>query len=113
MKKDRVRDYATAAFRDYALYGLAPQEKPLTNTQTADIYAVHKTLEYFESTSRSYVVSAVKAVYFAGADKPIRTRNISERVSQFAVNCPADESTVYRWLKEARSKFADFRGLTH
>lgn len=113
MKKDRIRDYATAAFRDFALCGLASQEKPLTNTQTADINAVFKTLEYFESTNRLYVVAAIKAVYFAGADKPIRTRNISERVSHFAVNCPADESTVYRWLKEARSKFAEFRGLTH
>lgn len=110
MKKDRIRDYATAAFRDYALR--LKNGGTMSASARADNEAVRKTLEYFKAEGKQYVVSAVEAVYFVGASAPVRCRNISDRVSRFAIEHHADESTVYRWLKEARRKFAEYRGLT-
>lgn len=108
MKKDRIRDYATAAFRDYA----DTTARPMTTSQRADYIAVDQTLKHFMSTGKPYIVYAVKAVYCAGANERLRLRDISARVSRFAIEHHADESTVYRWLKEARCKFAEYRGLT-
>ena len=112
MKKDRVRDYATAAFRDYALYKSDKLDKCADQPFLNDLCAVEKTLDFFNTHDKQYIVEAVQAVYFSADKNPIRKRSISERVRRFAVDCSADESTVYRWLKEARNKFAHFRGLT-
>lgn len=110
MKKDRIRDYATAAFRDYALR--CKNGGAASDAMNADDEAVRKTLEYFNSKNKQYISGAVEAVYFAGASEPLRICNISRRVSRYALEHYADESTVYRWLKEARRKFAEYRGLT-
>ncbi|MGN0598907.1 MAG: hypothetical protein ACI4JK_03335 [Oscillospiraceae bacterium] len=109
MKKDRIRDYATAAFRDYAK---DTSLKPMTTSQRDDFIAVDKTLKHFMSTGKPYIVYAVKAVYCAGINEQLRLHDISSRVRRFAIEHHADESTVYRWLKEARCKFAEYRGLT-
>ena len=110
MKKDRIRDYATEAFRDYANYG---DKVPIISPSLkADYIAVENTLKHFMVIGKPYIVFAVKAVYFAGSNERLHQRDISSRVSRFAIEHHADESTVYRWLKEARCKFAEYRGLT-
>lgn len=108
MKKDRVRDYATAAFRDYALALKSP--KDISEPQRMDNAAVEKTLTYF-SDKKPYIVSAVKAVYFIDAGVPFRKKTISSRVLDYARLEHIDASAVYRWLREARHKFAEYRGL--
>ena len=108
MKKDRVRDYATAAFRDYAL--ALKSAKNVSEPQSRDIAAVENTLKYFED-KKPYVVSAVKAVYFTDAGFPLRKKTLSNRVLDYATQSGADPSSVYRWLREARCKFAEYRGL--
>lgn len=110
MKKDRVRDYATAAFRDYALYMKSPFE--MQEPQTKDIEAVKAVIDYFNNKGKRHVVMAIEDIYFVEPNKPLKKNEITERVKYFAVEFPADESSVYRWLKAARNKFAEFRGLS-
>lgn len=110
MKKDRIRDYATAAFRDYAIQ--RKNKNFASDSLRADFEAVQKTLKFFCIEGELYIIAAVEAVYFAEAGLPVRRSSISARVSRFAIEQHADESTVYRWLKKARCKFAEYRGLT-
>lgn len=110
MKKDRIRDYATAAFRDYAKRLNSGGD--ISASAAEDDEAVRKTLQYFKSEGKPYIVGAIEAVYFKGASEPLRICSISSRVKRYAFEQYADESTVYRWLKEARCKFAQYRGLT-
>lgn len=109
MKKDRVRDYATAAFRDYAL-SLKSLEI-LSGPQSRDFAAVENTLRFF-SEKKPCVVSAVKAVYFIDAGQPLRKNTVTLRVRKYALLEHTDERSVYRDLKAARNKFAEYRGLT-
>lgn len=109
MKKDRVRDYATAAFRDYAKRQATDCAMP---SEQQDSAAIELTFDHLESQGKEHIINAVKAVYFAGANERLKIRDISLRVSRFAIEQHADESTVYRWLKEARDLFAKYRGLT-
>lgn len=141
MKKDFTRDYVTEAFRLYAKLGsptyeqarqkiyedelskvssfVPPDEaiiyaEQATEKQTPyllDIMAVDKTIELLEQGEKTHIIAAVKAVYFAYPQQPIRKGDISERVRRYSIQCPTDERTVYRWLKEARLLCAAVRGL--
>ncbi len=109
MKKDRVRDYATEAFRDYAL--ALKSSGDISEARRMDIAAVEKMLTYF-ADKKPCVVSAVKAVYFTDAGVPFRKNTVSFRVREYAISEHTDERSVYRDLKAARNKFAEYRGLT-
>ncbi len=141
MKKDATRDYTTEIFRTYAAAGfptyketrkhiyeaelakrknmdvakaVAEAEKA-TEKKTPfllDILAAEKTIELLIKGNRVDIVSAVKAVYMVFPTQPLHRGDITERVRRFAVECPADTSTVYRWLREARLLCASIRGLT-
>ena len=76
-----------------------------------DILAVEETIALLEKGEKSNIVKAVKAVYFVNPQQPLRRGDISNRVRRFAITYPADERTVYRWLKEARLLCAAIRGL--
>lgn len=110
MKKESTRDYITAAFRFYALRSGQEPEK-INSPEYFDHIAVRLMFETLERERKEHIACAVKAVYFAQPNKPLRNNEISERVSRFAVNWPTDERTVYRWLKTARELCASFRGL--
>lgn len=145
MKKDNVRDYATAAFQYYAFLGKPHKEdleqqyydealneykkgeikgsgisKPteqavmyaegrLRDKQAElwDILAVEKTLIQLDCCERQ----AVEMVYFEHAHRAIKKGEISERVTKASLYIPADERTVYRYLRKARLIFAYERGL--
>lgn len=140
MKKEHTRDYITEAFRLYAAMGKPTYERvkadiynaelakrsgdnpsvAVARAETAvnnnapmllDILAVERTMELLERGKKGHIVEAVKAVYFVRPTMPIRRGAISERVRCFALLYPADTSTVYRWLKEARYLCAAIRGL--
>lgn len=140
MKKDFTRDYTTEAFRLYAAMGKPTYEAarksiyeaelskrnsvdPATAVQQAeiavekkapmllDILAVEKTIELLERGEKPHIVAAIKEVYFAHPLQPLHKGDISGRVRRFAIVCPTDERTVYRWLKEARLLCAAIRGL--
>lgn len=136
MKKDSVADYAVAAFSLYARYGrrseeevreyiyhreLLRHERPDTAVKRAeaaveessalfaDISAVKKTLDLLSRCGDPNRLRAVLAVYVS-AEGSAR-KDIGARVRAASREIPAAERTVYRWLKEARTVFAEFRGL--
>ena len=140
MKKDFTRDYVTEAFRVYAAMGkptyeeaqrkvyeielskcsdidpsiaVVQAEKAIKNNMPLllDILAVDKTIELLEHGEKGYIVAAIKAVYFTEPVAPLRRGDISKRVHYYALTCPTDERTVYRWLREARLLCAAVRGL--
>ena len=140
MKKDFTRDYVTEIFRAYAAAGMPTYEserkriykEELTkydcmDTETAiiqadiatdkrmpyllDILAAEKTIELLEHGGKIVIARAVKEVYCAHPTLPLRRGDIPNRVRRYSLLCPADTSTVYRWLKEARLLCAAVRGL--
>ena len=114
MRKDNIRDYATAAFREYARMGCPSLELISCERDVAlvaDLRAVEECLRILSLEDREYIVDAVRAVYFASPGVPLRKGDIGARVAAFARVCPASEREVYRWLKRARVRFAAVRGL--
>lgn len=140
MKKDFTRDYVTEIFRVYAAAGMPTYESEweriyneelakrsqmnagmaVIQAETAadkrtpyllDILAAEKTIELLERGGKAVIVRAVKEVYCTYPTRPLRRGDITDRVHRFSLLCPADESTVYRWLKEARLLCAAIRGL--
>jgi hypothetical protein len=78
-----------------------------------DIDAVNQVFEELRINQKSYIIDAVKAVYFI--DPVWRPRNgaISKRVIKFATDYPVGERSVYRWLNYARKLFAKKRGISY
>lgn len=140
MKKDFTRDYVTEIFRAYAAAGMPTYEsereriyneelakRSQMNAETAviqaeiatekrtpyllDIMAAEKTIELLERGGKSVIARAVTEVYCAYPTRPLRRGDITDRVRRYSLLCPADTSTVYRWLKEARLLCAAIRGL--
>lgn len=81
--------------------------KPLLD----DIAAVEKTIHALEKRGKGYVIRAIEEIYFVHPSTSVSHKDITERVRRFSLIYPADIATVYRWLKEARSLCAEFRGL--
>lgn len=140
MEKDFTKQYTTEAFRLFARLGCPSYERAreivyqqelnkrsecppdiavvqaerAVEKQTPtllDILAVEETITLLEKGEKSNIVKAVKAVYFVNPQQHLRRGDISNRVRRFAITYPADERTVYRWLKEARLLCAAIRGL--
>ena len=114
MVKDNVRDYATAAFREYARLG-CPAPEAISRERdaalAADLRAVAECLRLLYAEDKPFIADAVRAVYFASPGVPLRKGDIGARVAAFARACPASERSVYGWLKVARKRFARVRGL--
>lgn len=116
MLKDNVRDYATAAFREYARRGCpAVCEKSERGTPdaalVADLQAVSETLRILALEGKEYVAKAVRAVYFEAPRTALKKGDVGKRVMAFAKSVPCSERAVYLWLGEARRVFANVRGL--
>lgn len=136
MKKDNISDYAIAAFARYAHYDrrsenelkeyiyhreLLKHDRPDIAVKCAeeavgenaalfaDIAAVEKTLELMSRCGDPDRLKAVKAVYVSKAGSA--RREVALRICSIALEIPVAERTVYRWLKEARTVFAEIRGL--
>lgn len=109
MKKDIIRDYATEAFRAYAIYKNTeiPPSQPLRD----DIEAVEGTLEELSKVGKTYIVQAVKEVYFVQPNKELKRGELTERIRRHAIKSYSSERNIYSWLKEARTLFAKKRGL--
>lgn len=112
MKKDRIKDYATAAFRDYAAAGFKNSQPEADLCVLLDRAAVERTIEILTYEGKGDIIAAVKAVYFVGAREPIRKGTITSRVRRFSTDLPCSEMSAYRYLREARRIFAVQRGLT-
>lgn len=81
--------------------------KPLLN----DIEAVNRVIDMLNEQGKQYIVDAMKAVYFFAPTGTPTVGSIKYRVRRFAMEYPASERTVYRWLKAARLLYAMERGI--
>ena len=114
MLKDSIRDYATAAFREYARLGCPTPEALSRERDTAlaaDLRAVAECLHLLCVEDKPYIADAVRAVYFASPGAPLKKGDVGARVAAFARACPASEREGYRWVKRARVRVAAVRGL--
>ena len=57
------------------------------------------------------IKQAVEIVYFTAPEQKLKRGDIIDRVRRACIELPADERTVYRYLKMARRMFAEERGL--
>lgn len=140
MRKDITRDYATDAFRVWALWGCPSYDDAVAKVRKKaegcsagqdpavvvalsdaevekrmpillDIMACEQTFSLLRKHGKEHICRAVKAVYMTEPHKISTHADITSRVHRFARKLPAHESTIYRYLDEARGLFAAFRGL--
>ena len=139
MKKDYTRDYITEAYRLYAAMGqpkydnvkrdiynnalmdnsidpaaaVARAEKAVETAtpMLLDLLAVETAISLLERGGKSYIIKAIKAVYFVAPSSPLRKGDISNRVHRLSIDMPASERSIYQWLREARLLCASIRGL--
>ncbi len=77
-----------------------------------DIYAVIRTIELLgKERDGELIIRCLKNVYFPEPTRPLKRREITERVLQTAVTEHIDERTVFRKLRDARKIFSTERGL--
>ncbi len=116
MKKDASRDYATNAFRVYAVLGEKGRKKlksAAENTPIArDVEAVDKTLESIGNLPDGDIISkAVKRVYFCSGKYAFSRGEIVRRVYALKDEIYVSEIQIYRYLRLARETFCKIRGL--
>lgn len=83
-----------------------------SSSYLADIEAADGTFRLLSAGNQFMILKAVKAVYCASPRSTLHRGDITNRVTRFAVTCPASEAQVYRWLKYARLLCAALRGLS-
>ena len=140
MKKDHIRDYATAAFVYWAKHGCPTYEEAVARIRDralrraqgvdpakaliyadaevdkaaaglCDILACAEVFKAFEDSGKGLVCEAVRAVYMAEPWKPANKHDISSRVLKFAMKVPLSERQVWYYLDDARTAFAIARGM--
>lgn len=111
MKKDNVRDYATEAFRFYALVSSHKKEIS-TEAERNDYDAVSETLVALsEGVSLSDAEGIVRHVYMTDPQHRIQRGQISARVVSATFKYGLQERAIYKILAKARMIFAVKRGL--
>lgn len=139
-KKEWYMDYATHAFVKYAELGCPTREEQIAAIRSKvnrelslhepsfivikadaevakaepllkDIDAVNRVFKILEEQDKPAIADAIRAVYFIDPRGKPRRGAIVARARRFAYEYPANERTVYKWLKSARLLFAIERGL--
>ncbi|MGN1473688.1 MAG: hypothetical protein ACI4WZ_06410, partial [Eubacteriales bacterium] len=77
----------------------------ITEAELCDFEACAEVFGALKKRDRGYIIDAVRAVYLCEPEKTLGRMEISHRVTSFALTLPADERTVYRYLKIAREMF--------
>ena len=115
MRKDSTRDYITTAFKLYAALDKPDRTKieqsQFDNAVKQDLTAVYQTMDLLYSSGKSDICNAVEAVYFFNPTKDFKRNEISNRVLAYAHEHFTSDSIVWKWLKEARTICAIYRGL--
>lgn len=139
-KKEWYRDTATHAFIKYAYLGFPTKierENQIRNEcykkyalsnpsfiavkveesiikktgELKDIDAVNRVLDILKKQDKTHIIEAIKEVYFVNPKGKPERGEIVERVTAYAMKCPASTKAVYEWLKSARLLFAQLREL--
>jgi len=119
--RDRIMNYATGAFREYASLQMPDYREMLEQmgkkgqddgdmALLLDVFAVEKTLKYFDEVN-PMISDAVREVYFSLPSSPFTDRVAAGRVRFFSASRNVSERSIYRWLRQAREVFAKNRGL--
>jgi len=113
--KETSRDYITAAMQLYAAEGRPCAQNIKSRgypvSMRRDIECVEKTLTLLSNRGEANIIRAIERVYFIPPYSPLKKSDIANRVRLAAQDFPADERTIYRWLKCARVMAARYRGL--
>jgi len=109
IRKEALRDMAYADPQD----ALQVAEKAVERVKGRldDIAAVNAVLTALEREGKQHVIDAVAAVYFVNPQGKPRHGALQSRLRRFAIDYPASDRTVYKWLKCARLLFALHRNL--
>lgn len=139
-KKEWYMDYATHAFVRYANLGCPTREQyeerirndcyrrlslhepsfivikanaevSVREPLLKDIDAVNRVFAVLEKQNKPHIAAAIRAVYFVEPYGKPKHGAITSRVRRFAYEYPANERTVYKWLKSARLLFCKERQL--
>ena len=139
-KKEWYMDYATHAFVRYANLGCPTREEyenrirqdcytrfafqepsfilSKANAEVSsriplleDIDAVNRVIDILRQQDKQHIIQAIRDVYFVNPKGKPERGVIVERVTAYAIKCPASTKAVYEWLKSARLLFAQLRGL--
>lgn len=113
----RDRDRATEAFRRWARAGCPDAEtiRKKNGKGTADllacasVFAALREKQGRTNAAGEEIIRAVVAIYMQEPWRPLRNGEIGARATRFALEMPADRSTVFRWLDKARKMWAEFR----
>ncbi len=140
MKKDRIRGYATEAFRYWASVGCPTYDEAVERIKRRaeakakgqpaeiraafvaacidnrigallDIKACDECFRYFDAHGKECVCSAVRAVYMAFPKKRLARGELSGRAVRFAMDNYYSDRWVYKFLDEACERFAEYRCL--
>lgn len=105
-EQSKHRREITEAFRAYAVHGKNPNHAEMLGTDTwLSDTAVSQTLSVLRAEGKEYIVKAIEVVYFAEPTEKLNKSDISRRVIWFSVRGCVAESTVYGWLKTARTLY--------
>ena len=113
----RDRDRATEAFRRWALLGMPDPEtirkkrykRAADLLACASVFAALRDRQGRTNAAGEEIVRAVVAIYMQEPWRPLRRGEVGARAMRFALENPADRSTVFRWLDKARKLWAEFR----
>lgn len=107
IRKEAMRAYPTSQPEKAALAADRAVAKQIGLLR--DISAVNDVLETLKNNGRQNILDAIEAVYFYHPHRKLREGSIKARVQRFAMDCPASDRTVYRWLKSARTLLGVYR----
>ena len=140
LKKDYTTDYVTSAFCMWARHNCRSYDEEVAeitkrarsraqyadpakltayidaeiqnkHAELLDIAACDETFKLLEHSGDEIICKAIHDIYMVTPYRVPYKREISQRVLRFALNAPASERTVYRWLRRARRLFCELRGL--
>ena len=108
--KSDQRRQVTEAFRQYAARGKNPNHAEMLDAETwLSDTAVSMTLSVLRAESKTIVIEAVEAIYFANPSAPLQKNDIEYRVTNFCITHYVARSTVYGWLSAARRIYMAIR----
>lgn len=116
MKKDHIRDYASAAFAYWYACGRPDTLQigdigELTPIDKLELETVVNTLELLRLNGHTDAANAAEAVYGDTYRARARRGDVSRAVTRYSMRAHRSEACIYRDLATARAVFAYLRGL--
>lgn len=117
MRKNNLRDYATAAFRFWGRCGspsvdeIKSGKHEWDKAERLDLMACAMTFTLLKKRGDELICDAVRDVYMTDPDNTPRRGDISAGVIRFSLKVYVSERQVYNWLRDANTVFGKYRNL--